>query len=100
MKHFRAITEHGTVYLYQGGTIRVLDGMTGDHKDSVRPMSFSLVDRDELERIEAEEGAEAAWEYLRAAESADLPEVGKAMYITSFSNWRISTDVVSVEELE
>lgn len=40
------------------------------------------------------------WESAEAWESANVPEVGKHLYIQSKSLWYISTEVTSVTEIE
>lgn len=97
-KHFRAVTENGTIYKYNGGTVFVYykDDEDGYPKETVYPMGFSVVDRDALSECTSNE---EFWQMLRDAPQADAPEVGKSMYIYNFSNWRLSMPVISVEIL-
>lgn len=97
LRHFRAVTETGKVYRYTGGSVQIFDG--GLLVENVRAVHFSVLDYEELLAAN-QDGGVGFWPFLRALPQADAPEVGKSMYISNFSSWKVSTPVVEVEILE
>ena len=96
LRHFLAVTEAGKVYKYTGGSVQIFDGNL--LVETVRAMSFSVLDYDDLVSA-AGEGGVGFWPFLHALPKADAPEVGKSMYISNSSSWKVSTPVVELEIL-
>ena len=94
--HWKATTEHGTTYTYTGGSIVIDSKRHG--KYSLRSfMGIEAVDGDKLEQLET---TDEMWDFIRESEDVEIPVVGKAMYLSNFSEWRLSTEVVAVETWE
>jgi len=86
---WRAVTESGRVYETVSGGVKV-SGEGYFHNADVK-----VVNREDLYGMESR----GIWEHLHNLPRADLPEVGKSLYIDTYGDagWRISTDIVSVE---
>lgn len=94
--YWKATTEHGTTYTYTGGSIWIDSKRHG--KCPIRASrGIKAVDRSRLEQL----GSDAEmWEVIRESEKVEIPVVGKAIYISNFIEWRLSTEVVKVETWE
>lgn len=97
LKHFRAVTETGKVYLYTGGSVLIYDEDV--LVETVRAVGFSVLVYDDLVSA-AGEGGVGFWPFLHALPRADAPEVGKSMYISNSSSWKVSTPVMELEILD
>lgn len=94
--YWKATTEHGTTYTYTGGSI-LIDSKRHGKYPLRASLGMKVVDRDAM--MEQCKTDKEMWEYIRNSEYVEIPVVGKAIYISNFSEWRLSTNVESVEIL-
>jgi hypothetical protein len=89
MGKWKATTKSGTVYQYENGFVRIIpkDGPEYTIKPWVMRASNWLV------KIELPWIAPNAWDDVHR------PIVGSHLYVASRDEWRISTTIVSVEDL-
>lgn len=95
MKKLNVRTESGGSYvlhLNEAGTVVFWENRGSVVKSwglkNLDPQEFSVY------------GGEEMWEYIHDQPWAPRPQVGKRMYVTGKAQWRISTPVVAVEEVE
>lgn len=97
---WRATTETGTTYEYDGFLVKISSSRDGDY--SIRPWTtWSAPQADDLMVPWGYEG----WKGYGKGEGysgpwypAERPVVGERFYVSGRDEWRISTPVVSVEE--
>jgi hypothetical protein len=94
MTNFLAVTETGTTYRMQGGILLYESKRIGTF--TFRPYRMAAFDR---MAVKAETQNEF-WEYVATLPEVKLPVVGLSFFAAGLSQWRLSTPVVSVEELE
>jgi len=83
-----ATTKSGAKYFSRDGRISY-NGSSGAiyfHNGQLKS-----VNREELSE------SEDPWEYLRNLPEIEVPELGKALYVNSINEWRISTVVTDIE---
>lgn len=95
--HWKATTEHGTTYTYTGGSIWIDSKRHGKYPIRAS-LGIKAVDRNAM--LAQCETDKEMWEFIRESEEVEIPVVGKAIYISNFSEWRLSTEVVKVETWE
>lgn len=95
MKLFFARTESGTIYLSDGQFVRIIS--PGLDPYTINVIQAKVIDRDTFPE---EVTQEMFWKLLQAGEPSDIPVVGKSFLVSGFSDWRLSTDMVEVIELE
>lgn len=94
MKKLNVYTESGGLYVLDVND----DGAVvyWENRGSVvKSWGLKNLDPDELPLYPEE----AMWEYIQDQPWAPRPEVGKRLYLTGKSQWRISTVVVAIEEV-
>lgn len=90
----RVKTSSGSEYVIQYDDGLVQWSVNGDY--SGRCWGMKVLDPEEFSPYAADE---EMWEYIYDRPWAHHPEVGKRLYIAGKRSWRISTPVVSVEEV-
>lgn len=92
MRSFQARTASGAYYTYEGGILRVTRSTEHDAfvEDTIIPSYFKVVDRTEWD------SSKSLWSYLETSPSVDGPEIGKSIYISGGSSWRLSQSVVEI----
>ena len=87
---WEAVTKSGTKYRYQGGRIRIIpvDG---------RPHTISPI----ALRASVSNEAELMVPWIRPEQWMDVtrPVIGRRLYVCGTEEWRISTAIVSVEDM-
>lgn len=86
---WRAVTESGAIYEYDGFGIQVDSKRRG--RFYIRAMVMKNVDRNILQP------PGKGWDYLLSLPNVEIPEVGKAIFTSNINEWNISTHVVSLE---
>lgn len=88
MKDFIAITASGAVYRVQNGFLHY-QGSQGEY-------GFKLAGVKCLDRT----STDLNWENLSELPSLDLPVKGLSMFLDGYDEWRLSTPVVQIYEIE
>lgn len=90
-----ATTQSGAVYKRIDGklTYEGRDGHEYFHNGYI-----AVLDRDKaLEYVKNSGERIGALSYASTLPKAEVPELGKSLFVSAFKNWRISTDIVSLE---
>lgn len=95
MKNFTARTESGTTYTLKDGVLVVVTA--SGYAEAFKPIALYAIDRSKMGNPYTEAGIAAA--VLEHGEQVDLPVVGKSLYVSGLRNWRLSTELVEVEEV-
>lgn len=95
MTHWIATTKSGTTYTYKYGRVRINSERTGESYFTV--WTFKTFEFNEISDLNIRE---ALAYFNDALPNADMPEVGKHIYVAGIDEWRISTRVVEVKILE
>lgn len=91
-KNWKALTESGTLYDLdlRSGWVHIKPSGDG-HVTMFRIWDFKNIPNDLLK---------LDWEIVRALPVSEVPVVGQRMYVAGKDDWRLSTPVVSIEEVE
>lgn len=94
MNNWIAVTESGTVYTYDGHTVRTKNGK---QRSTLRPWIIAPIPR---VMVDVASSMQDVWAYLRENSQPEYPRVGLHLYVGSREAYRLSTPVVSLEILE
>jgi hypothetical protein len=99
MTHLIATTETGTTYELNGSRVQILEALSGPRWQS--GSTFTLYssqvaeETPELKKPWAyNDGEENPWE------DSWVPVIGKRWYVSGKDEWRVSTPIVSIEEIK
>lgn len=89
MKNWIATTQTGTTYRYRDGVMLIDSGLDG--KYAIKPARLETARHPTV--LPWHDGGQLLWQ------PTDRPQVGERLYVGGFHEWRISTEIVSVEDI-
>jgi len=92
MDNWLAITETGAEWRFADGMLYVQSSRGGFY--TIRPWVMKIIDRDALPQ------GTTIREAIDSGEDSFTPKIGYAIYAGGKDSWRLSTRVVSLEEIE
>jgi hypothetical protein len=87
MSDWVATTKTGTTYRYCDGVMLITSGRDGSY--AIKPHELQA----------ARTPTVLPWQDGSSWQPTDRPRVGERLYVGGLRDWRISTEIVSVEEL-